>query len=231
MFSPSRPHTPASSIGTLSRRWSGISRYSYTTNITTPPQTRPGSAIGGGKLVSWDAELDEDFLSRFGPLRKDLFRTHTPPTRDIRLLPDEDDDEEGHLAWAIPLQKDIWPIRYPVIIAGPEVLYADSFGAGPQLLPLTRGVVLDGIDEIVEELAEIRRVSREIVDTENRLLDVRDGGWPAFEARQRGVLRRLKDRMRTVKQRVVVKVQERSRKHEEKGHKLGGEPKARVLVV
>lgn len=157
-----RPHTPGSSVGTLSRRWSGISRMSFNTNITTPPQTRPGSAIGNHsgnhKLLGWNdndqtLSRSESFASS---IRRDALRDPTvnrsrkPVFVDARL----DTVERPTLRWSMsmPLIREQWSIRYPMIVAPVEKQYIGSTDDEEeyevkvpgriQLLPLTRGVIV-----------------------------------------------------------------------------------------
>ncbi|KAF8542978.1 hypothetical protein BDD12DRAFT_822963 [Trichophaea hybrida] len=161
----SRPPTPASSIGSLSRRWSGISRMSYNTAITTPPATRPGSAIGGTptgnhKLISWS---DNDHLLRrtdsfASSIRRELFRDQsTSRTRKPLLVSADTSTEKKRpaLRWSVsmPLIREQWTIRYPLVVSPAEKgfvglndedveEYDVHIPGSIQLLPLTRGVIV-----------------------------------------------------------------------------------------
>ncbi|KAI5796527.1 hypothetical protein EDC01DRAFT_629329 [Geopyxis carbonaria] len=148
----SRPPTPASSAGTLSRRWSGISRISYTTALTTPPQTRPGSAMSThphtSKLLTWNAD---DFA---GPARRDLFRHNSAAAKtrvESRLELADPPRPVLRPRYSLPLIREEWEIRYPLIVGPAESFIVDGADADEYepvaaeeqltLLPLTRGVI------------------------------------------------------------------------------------------
>jgi len=156
----SRPPTPASSIGSLSRRWSGISRMSYNTAITTPPATRPGSAVGNHKLISWS---DNDHLLRrtdsfASSIRRELFRDQpTSRARKPLLVAAEtsSDKKRPALRWSVsmPLIREQWTIRYPLVMSPADKGFVGAkdddteeydvhIPGSIQLLPLTRGVIV-----------------------------------------------------------------------------------------
>lgn len=155
-----RPLTPASSICSLQRRWSGVSRTSYQTGITTPPASRPGSSLGSNKLIGWN---DSDTALRHsdshtGSIRREKLRDQSRSRKPLLAPTEGSSTETGRptLRWSMsmPLIREQWAIQTPTILPANDRGFVSAIPdenveeydvkiAGTiQLLPATRGVVV-----------------------------------------------------------------------------------------
>jgi len=155
-----RPLTPASSICSLQRRWSGVSRTSYQTGITTPPASRPGSSLGSNKLIGWN---DSDTAlrrsdSHTGSIRREQLRDQSRSRKPLLAPAEGSSTETGRptLRWSMsmPLIREQWAIQTPTILPANDRGFVSAIPdenveeydvkiAGTiQLLPATRGVIV-----------------------------------------------------------------------------------------
>ncbi|KAI5857827.1 hypothetical protein BZA05DRAFT_415213 [Tricharina praecox] len=155
-----RPPTPASSICSLQRRWSGVSRTSYQTGITTPPASRPGSALGSNKLIGWN---DSDHALRrsdsyTGSIRRDQMRDQSRPRKPLLTATEGSSAETGRpaLRWSMsmPLIREQWAVQTATILPANRRGFASAIPdenveeydvqipGTIQLLPATRGVIV-----------------------------------------------------------------------------------------
>ncbi|KAA8915025.1 hypothetical protein FN846DRAFT_924513 [Sphaerosporella brunnea] len=119
-YEPKRPDTPSSYTCSLNRRWSGMSRMSYQTGITTPPTSRPGSALGNPKLLGWTDNESSQVLRRSdsfaSSIRRERFRESSTARKP--LLETTEADRRPVLRWStsMPLIREQWSIQSPLVL-------------------------------------------------------------------------------------------------------------------
>ncbi|CCX11896.1 Protein of unknown function [Pyronema omphalodes CBS 100304] len=140
-YTYARPETPQSCA--LSRRWSGASRATFNTGITTPAISRPASAIGHhapGKLLTWTDSAE--------PTRSE---SRASNRRSKIIVPPAPEPPKPILRWSIsmPLIREQWDLQTPQIMPGAQMQHADNddyehvtIPGRIQLLPMTRGVIV-----------------------------------------------------------------------------------------